>query len=99
MRRYDCCCRGRSRVEDLLAAASLQKWSAVGDGVDHTFGGLICYRNDRKDSQQQALDAMAMAGGWFLRAYVMDDRKARQALEHAADLDEFAPAVRLHRET
>lgn len=58
-----------------------QRWLAIGRGVDHFFGGLICQPGTPSDpAQYPALMASARASGDFLRAILGGDRTADQSL-------------------
>jgi pimeloyl-ACP methyl ester carboxylesterase len=54
---------------------------AIGRGVDHFFGGLICTDGAPRDpSQQSALDAVTHVTRDFLRTVLLDDKSAARAL-------------------
>jgi hypothetical protein len=62
-------------------AGAPDRWTIVGRGVDHYFGGLICRRTPEAGALRPALDETATLSGDFLDAYVRGRDKERRALQ------------------
>ena len=60
------------------------RWTIVGRGVDHYFGGLICRRKPGPNVQQSALEQTAQLCGVFLDAYLGGRHRALVTLRERA---------------
>jgi predicted dienelactone hydrolase len=85
----------RLHLRSAEVATSSERWTAVGDGVDHMFGGLICELRDGSGAQLPALEAVVDIGGLFLDAFAKADGAARRRLALALATQAFAPFVTL----
>ena len=62
------------------------RWTLVGHGVDHYFGGLICRRRPDAEAELPALRQSAALTGDFLEAYLRGRAGALRALRRRAAL-------------
>lgn len=69
------------------------RWTVVGHGVNHYFGGLICRLDPKAGAQGPALDEVAALSGVFLDAYLRHDPAALGALSARAKLGDDGVAV------
>jgi predicted dienelactone hydrolase len=76
-------------------ASSADKWSVVGEGVDHTFGGLICYLRDDSRKQLPALEAVVETSALFRKTYVSGDAESLRQLQASAASGIAEPAVQV----
>jgi pimeloyl-ACP methyl ester carboxylesterase len=87
----------RLHLKSAEGASSSQRWTAVGRGVDHMFGGLICELKDGAGAELPALEAVVQIGGVFLDAFAKGQPDARRRLDHALAVQALAPEVALAR--
>jgi hypothetical protein len=62
------------------------RWTIVGRGVNHYFGGLICRRTPDAGAVLPALEETAALSGEFLDAYLRRRPESLKALRRRADL-------------
>jgi dienelactone hydrolase len=65
-------------------AGAPDRWTIVGRGVNHYFGGLICRRTPEAGALTPALDETAALSGGFLDAYVRRSAGSLKALRERA---------------
>jgi predicted dienelactone hydrolase len=88
----------RMHLASFTGARSRIRWAAVGDRVDHVFGGRICTLRDIPDPIQRGpFEFLLKLSLKFLDAYVGGEREAATALERDFRDQAFAPALTLYR--
>jgi dienelactone hydrolase len=80
-----------AHLASLNDASSQIRWSMVGEGVDHMFGGLICYLNPKAGALAPQLNIVVEVGTVFLDAYVKDDPAALARLKTIDAAKAYAP--------
>ncbi len=74
------------RVRTAGFAGKPQRWTVVGHGIDHYFGGLICHRRADANAELAALRQSAALTGHFLDAYLRGRPGALRTLRRRAAL-------------